>query len=362
MEYRKIGTGKIEESSNGIVKGYYGSDSVDVDGHIIFKEDYISAFNEYLEWGNIRDNHGAPVGKVSLANQNDMPWNYFEVEIIDDNIIKLVNNGVYKGFSIGMRVDESEIISIPLSSLDFSKYEHLPKAVQKRIKKVGYVKRLKSFYIYEISICDRPKNTRATIVKGDTDDNILFLSPIFEDSKMDNLVEQEIIEKVKSESVIDVEKSDVHVIETSTEIFSTETTETIFVEPLVEETNVPVNIEVNYVDMTTFKDFAASVYEKLDLILSKLAEITNWQTALPVPLDKSDISKESDHSDLFDIIKSTIKTEFEVLKDLPLIEERKGHINGGEEPTKKPLDVTKMSKVDAYAAIAKTMAHQMKNV
>ena len=112
-DYHKSLYGELNNTidEDGIVAGYYGSDSVDVDGHIIFREDFIAKFQEYMAWGNVRDNHQQPVGVLHSYDPSN--WNHFVVKLFDSDLIQKTKNSVYKGFSVGIKVDESGWRSSP---------------------------------------------------------------------------------------------------------------------------------------------------------------------------------------------------------------------------------------------------------
>lgn len=140
-----------------IVEGYITDDSIDIDGHIIDKDGFKSALEDYLSWGNIRDQHGLPVGKViGMAD-----WNRISVKIVDDSVWKKIKAGLYKGFSIGIRVLGIEVEDV--AKYADSSFAGLPQLVVKAIRESGVIIRITKMVLAEVSIVDRPANPRALV-------------------------------------------------------------------------------------------------------------------------------------------------------------------------------------------------------
>lgn len=355
---------KIDEEAK-IVYGYFGDDSVDTDEHIIFKEDYIPAFQEYLEWGNIRNNHGDPVGVVTSAFDANEGWNYFGVKIVDDRVWNLVKEKVYKGFSIGIKADPDSLTKVPIHTLDASRYNHLPKAVVKRIVKKGYVTRIGSFYIYEISICDKPKNTRAKILKG-------------EGSPEDDLAEEIVMEnaEINVTDQAEVIPTDVVTdnIATETEVVEAAKGEAE-VAPVVEEATISIvsgeTSQPELVTMTEFSKGMKAIEDNIQMLMEAVREIgkemvaakpEEIQTVVKSESLMTETSPTNDNPAWMESVKSYITESIEKAIE-PLIEERKGSVNqGNERKTEKPLNVAGMNKQEAYGAMANVIARQLKGV
>lgn len=360
---------KIDDETR-TVYGFFGDDSVDTDEQIIFREDFIPAFQEWLQWGNIRNNHGDPVGVVVSSFDPNESWNYFGVKIVDDRVWNLVKEKVYKGFSIGIKADPDTLTRVPLHMLDASKYDHLPKAVVKRIVKRGYVTRIGSFYIYEISICDKPKNTRARILKGEGVEDVLA-----EEYGMENIentvedqvgaIQQDVITDtpVTESVVIDAAKSETEIA------------------PVVESTttvDVIGNSSEPLVTMSEFSKGMKTIEENIQMLMDAVREIGKEKepvAAKPEPelqaVAKSEtMATETSPTEispaLMELVKGFIaETVEKTVKEMtePLIEARKGAVNqGAAQKVEKRLDVTGMNKQDAYGEMAKMIARTMKGV
>ena len=206
---------KITESEDGrrIVEGYFGDDNVDSVGHMIEREPYIDAMRDFINWGNIRDSHGAAIGK--LVEWGNKAWNHIVVEIVDDRVWNLIKTGVYKGFSIGARAFKIETVDIKTVPLD--KFQNMPKVVFDAMQQIGFILVIKALEIVEISVTDRPANRAALFTKNlGTNENgqINELPSIFDVSLF-----KEILRMEKDLNVADdaqVEQVDANQTETAT--------------------------------------------------------------------------------------------------------------------------------------------------
>ena len=391
MEYIKSMSGTIESNENSIVRGYYGSDTVDVDGHFIDANDFIEAFREYLAWGNIRNNHGEAVGSVINSFVPEKPWNYFEVEISDPTVAILVNNGVYKGFSVGMKIDETAIIKIPLKDIPLEKYNHLPKAVIRKIKKAGFVSQLKSFYIYEISITDHPKNIDAKILKSHINDGVKFLPPSYAEEIMYEQIENSVTATeeatVSNDTVpeIDVTKSETTItIEIDTTPSSSDTS-VMCNTPMDVVEAIPNTVENNVITATdivnTVVDVGATISSDVTNATITLEVLFGIVNELSAKIDnliqlitgfsavynaenivtKSEIVTEEPTKDVNDELFNKIADLFKKELNDNASTFRKGHVNSGNSTiVEQPLDVSKMDKREAYSAIANMIAKRIK--
>lgn len=385
-DYHKSLYGELNNTidEDGIVAGYYGSDSVDVDGHIIFREDFIAKFQEYMAWGNVRDNHQQPVGVLHSYDPNN--WNHFVVKLFDSDLIQKTKNRVYKGFSVGIKVDESGLIRVPLSQISEDKYSHLPAAVIKRLKRVGYVMRIKDFYISEISITDRPKNTKAriTYIKSEGDDSNVLPS-LTEESMND--VNEEIVAEVTPTEEIVVEKSESVVEDVATDVAKADIApnEEVEDEAGEGESDAPEDdkkeVEVEKSDVIVEdvnKAFQDTVMVALSELGTKVAAIQEavsgaltvlnmiksegGSTSQDVAVAKSELATEKPSTDeIKALISDTVKESLAEFSKGEFSIERKGAVNVGEQPEKvEKFDVTNMSKADAYGVMAGIIARSIK--
>lgn len=164
----------ILDEDEQIVEGYVTDDKVDVDGHVIDQGGFRAAVQDYMSWGNIREQHMLPAGMLV-----DTPeWNKFIVRIVDDNVWKKVKAGLYKGFSVGIRVLDYEVE--PIDNYTEADFDGVPKILQDAIKAGGMIIRITKMVLAEVSIVDRPANPRAlvTAFKAEGLDNTETL-PVF---------------------------------------------------------------------------------------------------------------------------------------------------------------------------------------
>ena len=373
-EYVKSLDGEIENVyEDNIVAGFFTSDTVDVDGHIVFKEDVISRMQEFLQWGNIRVNHQQPVGVLVEYDPNN--WNFFKVRIVDEDVWKKTKERVYKGFSLGLKVAEDGLKRIPLSQISPDKYMHLPEAVVTRLKSLGFVQRIKDFYIAEISITDRPRNTKSTIAyfKSETGDAEL---PSLMEGIMD---EKDIVgdgeDAQKSEPTITQDESvtveATQVVETDV-VNSEDVVSDVVKDEVVEKSEQPVNAELGW------KDAFDALSTKMDTVIQSLtialADVSTQLSNLSGTITKSEVIDVS-KSDALDAEQPRKEEDFISLKT-QLVEElklfvksefgessgeRKGSINIGDSVEEVvPLDITNMPKSDSYSIIANIIAKNIK--
>jgi hypothetical protein len=151
------------DRENHIISGYIGDDNVDCVGHMIEREPYIEALRDYTaNWGNIRDSHGAAVGQ--LIEWGNKGWNHIRVKIVDERVWNLIATGVYKGFSIGARAFEFEVVQA--KTIPLEKFQNMTRTVFDAIQKVGEILVIKALEIIEISVTDRPANRAALFTKS----------------------------------------------------------------------------------------------------------------------------------------------------------------------------------------------------
>lgn len=96
---------KYDETPDGlIVHGIASSPALDLDAQIADPTWLKSALPEWQQWGNVRAMHtsvAAGVGKELVHGQGDK-WELKSL-IVDDDTIKKIRTGVYKGYSVGIK-------------------------------------------------------------------------------------------------------------------------------------------------------------------------------------------------------------------------------------------------------------------
>jgi HK97 family phage prohead protease len=117
-----------------LVEGYASTEAVDSDGETILRSGLKEALADYMAWANVREMHGASAVGVAKEAVIDDRGLYIVVKVVDDSAWKKVQEGVYRGFSIGGKIKERD-------------------AANRKI-----IKRLS---LHEISLVDRPPNPEA---------------------------------------------------------------------------------------------------------------------------------------------------------------------------------------------------------
>jgi HK97 family phage prohead protease len=117
-----------------LVEGYASTEAVDSDGETILRSGLKEALADYMAWANVREMHGASAVGVAKEAVIDDRGLYIVVKVVDDSAWKKVQEGVYRGFSIGGKIKERD-------------------ATNRKI-----IKRLS---LHEISLVDRPANPEA---------------------------------------------------------------------------------------------------------------------------------------------------------------------------------------------------------
>lgn len=107
-----------------MVYGYCTSEAVDSQGEIVTKKAIRKAWEDYMEFANVREMHQPSAVGVTKEFQHDDNGTWIGVKVVDDRAWKFVKEGVYKGFSIGGRVVKKskniieEIILAEISLVD----------------------------------------------------------------------------------------------------------------------------------------------------------------------------------------------------------------------------------------------------
>ncbi|MDI3341271.1 MAG: hypothetical protein QJR03_12150 [Sphaerobacter sp.] len=86
-----------------LVTGYASTTALDLDGQRADAEWLKSAIPEWMTWGNIREMHGPSAVGVAEDATIDQKGAIITAKIVDDDAWKKVAEGVYKGFSIGVK-------------------------------------------------------------------------------------------------------------------------------------------------------------------------------------------------------------------------------------------------------------------
>lgn len=98
-------TGKADDAQR-IVEGYVSSPMVDCDQQIVDQTWLKSELPPWLaSFGNIREQHNPAraVGKAQAVDLEAEPGPYLRAKIVDDDAWRKVKEGVYNGFSIGVK-------------------------------------------------------------------------------------------------------------------------------------------------------------------------------------------------------------------------------------------------------------------
>jgi HK97 family phage prohead protease len=90
------------------VWGYASTEALDDQGEIVTREALAAALEEYMRFANIREMHQPSAVGVATAATVDDKGLYVAAKIIDESAWAKVQEGVYKGFSIGGRVKQRD--------------------------------------------------------------------------------------------------------------------------------------------------------------------------------------------------------------------------------------------------------------
>lgn len=122
-----------------MVYGYCSTEALDSQGEVVEKAAIVEAFDDFMQWANLREMHQPSAVGVVKEVAHDEKGTFIGAKVVDDAAWTKVVEGVYKGFSIGGT----------------------------RLEKVG--ERVKRLRLREISLVDRPANpeARITMIKFD---------------------------------------------------------------------------------------------------------------------------------------------------------------------------------------------------
>lgn len=94
---------KIDEEQR-MVWGYASTEAVDHSGEVIKKDAIEQALEDYMQFANIREMHQLSAVGVAKEAQVDERGLYLGAKVVDDNAWNKVKEGVYRGFSVGGKV------------------------------------------------------------------------------------------------------------------------------------------------------------------------------------------------------------------------------------------------------------------
>ena len=102
--WAEITKSEPQEDGTILVYGKPSDEVLDMDDQIADKKWLKQALPEWFKWGNVREMHRASaVGAAQSLefDENDTPW--VKSKIVDPEAVRKVKEGVYKGYSIGIR-------------------------------------------------------------------------------------------------------------------------------------------------------------------------------------------------------------------------------------------------------------------
>lgn len=91
---------KIDKAQR-MVWGYASTPTLDLDGEVVELDAIRAALPDYMEWRNIREMHQPSAVGIAKEANIDEKGLYLGAKIVDDGAWQKVEEGVYKGFSIG---------------------------------------------------------------------------------------------------------------------------------------------------------------------------------------------------------------------------------------------------------------------
>jgi phage head maturation protease len=170
-----------------MVYGYATTSALDSQDEEITKEATEMALKDYSNWRNLREMHQASaVGTVPVIEMTEKGA-YVGAHVVDDSAWKKVENGVYKGFSIGGKRQEDE--------------KYFNEKLQKRIT------RITKYKLNEISLVDRPANPEAIFNVAKRDDSEPEEKAVSEEIKKEVAVMDEIKKDESPPAELKIEKT-----------------------------------------------------------------------------------------------------------------------------------------------------------
>jgi len=189
----KMTSGGIQKSGidlkNRIVPGYYTSATLDLQGHMIDKNAMLEALDDYRTWGTIREMHENAVG---VADKIGIPeWNWIAAKISNSasgtNVLQLVQDKVYKAFSVGILVTKGEFTRF--DNLNEEDLAGVPMSLVNMFREYGEIFRITGLALVEVSIVDRPANPQARVQDSQKSSGVQadVLPSIFQPKALDTL-------------------------------------------------------------------------------------------------------------------------------------------------------------------------------
>ena len=134
---------KVEDQADGSIKvyGYASTEAIDSQGEIVKLDAVKNAWDEYMQFANVREMHQPSAVGVVKKYAFDDKGVQIESHIVDSEAVKKVKSEVYKGFSIG-----GKKLATTVEKVDG--------------KDVNTVTKIN---LIEISLVDRPANPEARI-------------------------------------------------------------------------------------------------------------------------------------------------------------------------------------------------------
>jgi phage head maturation protease len=123
-----------------MVYGYCSSESEDSQGEIVQRDAIKRAWEAYMKFANVREMHQPSAVGITKEYSHDENGTFIGVKVVDDNAWNKVQEGVYKGFSIGGRVvskTDNVITNIILAEISLVDRPANPDAVFTAIKVDG---------------------------------------------------------------------------------------------------------------------------------------------------------------------------------------------------------------------------------
>jgi Putative phage serine protease XkdF len=115
------------DASQRMIWGWASTERKDLQGEIVKSDAIAKALPDYMQWANIREMHRpSAVGKATEAAMRSLPSGgqglWIGAKIVDDTAWTKIEEGVYKGFSIGgeklhmtgNEIDEIRVVEISL--------------------------------------------------------------------------------------------------------------------------------------------------------------------------------------------------------------------------------------------------------
>lgn len=122
------------------VYGKATDSSLDIDSQICDETWLKEAMPRWFSWGNIREQHSSIAAGVATAYEAKDDGHYIEAKVVDQNSAKKVEEGVLKGFSVGIKN---------------------PRIAKDKDARGG---RIVGGEIVEVSLVDRPANSNCKLV------------------------------------------------------------------------------------------------------------------------------------------------------------------------------------------------------